>query len=103
MSKSIIVIGAGLAGLSAGCYGQMNDYETQIFEMQSKPGGLCTSWKRKGYTFDACIHWVVGTKASSGFNRIWTELGALRGKQIVDHDELMRTVGPRGRRDDLRP
>jgi len=26
--KSIIIIGAGIAGLSAGCYGQMNGYRT---------------------------------------------------------------------------
>ena len=56
MEKSIIIIGAGIAGLSAGCYGQMNGYRTQIFEMGTKPGGLCTSWKRKGYTIDGCIH-----------------------------------------------
>ena len=48
MEKSIIITGAGIAGLSAGCYGQMNGYRTQIFEMDTKPGGLCTSWKRKG-------------------------------------------------------
>jgi phytoene dehydrogenase-like protein len=42
--KSIIIIGAGLAGLSTGCYAQMNGYKTQIFEMQNKPGGVCVSW-----------------------------------------------------------
>jgi len=26
--KTIIIIGAGIAGLSAGCYGQMNGYQT---------------------------------------------------------------------------
>jgi phytoene dehydrogenase-like protein len=41
--KSTVVIGAGMAGLSAGCYGQMNDYRTRIFEMHTKPGGLCTA------------------------------------------------------------
>ena len=46
--KSIIIIGAGIAGLSAGCYGQMNGYRTHIFEMHSLPGGLCTAWKRRG-------------------------------------------------------
>jgi monoamine oxidase len=45
--KSIITIGAGLAGLSAGCYAQMNGYKTQIFEMHDLPGGLCPSWKRR--------------------------------------------------------
>ena len=52
--NSIIVIGAGIAGLSAGCYGQMNGYRTQIFEKGSSPGGLCTSWRRNGYIFNGC-------------------------------------------------
>jgi phytoene dehydrogenase-like protein len=56
MEKSIIIIGAGIAGLSAGCYGQMNGYKTQIFEIHDKPGGVCTAWERKGYTFDGCLH-----------------------------------------------
>jgi thioredoxin reductase len=37
--KSIIIIGAGIAGLSAGSYGQMNGYHTRIFEMSNTPGG----------------------------------------------------------------
>ena len=103
MSKSIIIIGAGIAGLSAGCYGRMNGYETQIFELHDKPGGLCTSWKRHGrdasagYTFDGCIHWLVGSKSGSGMNAIWQELGALRGKEIVNHDEFMRYRGSEGK------
>lgn len=97
MTKSIIIIGAGIAGLSAGCYGQMNGYKTQIFELHDKPGGLCTSWKRRGYTFDGCIHWLVGSRAGSNFNRIWQELGAAQGRQMVDHDEFMRYRGPEGK------
>lgn len=42
MEKSIIIIGGGIAGLSAGCYGQMNGCRTQIFEMHDKTGGVCT-------------------------------------------------------------
>jgi len=42
--NSIIIIGAGFAGLSAGIYGQMNGYRTQIFEMHHRAGGLCTAW-----------------------------------------------------------
>ena len=80
MGKSIIIIGAGIAGLSAGCYGQMNGYRTSIFEMHDKPGGLCTSWQRKKYTFDLCIHWLVGSASASGFYHIWQELGALPGQ-----------------------
>ena len=97
MSKSIIIIGAGIAGLSAGCYGQMNGYRTRIFELHSLPGGLCTSWKRKGYTFDGCIHWLVGSGHGSSFYRIWQELGAVQGRPMINHDEFIRVEGKNGK------
>jgi phytoene dehydrogenase-like protein len=50
MARSIIIIGAGMGGMAAGVYGQINGYDTQIFEMHTKPGGQCASWKRKGFT-----------------------------------------------------
>ena len=89
--RSIIIIGGGIAGLSAGCYGQMNGFSTRIFEMhKKKPGGLCTAWKRQGYTVDGCIHWLVGSSSRSVLHKIWTDLGALEGKTIVDFDEYGR-------------
>ena len=97
MSKSIIIVGAGIAGLSAGCYGQMNGYRTQIFELHSLPGGLCTSWKRKGYTFDGCIHWLVGSDHGASFYRVWQELGAMQGRQMINHDEFIRVEGKDGK------
>ncbi len=42
--KTIAIIGAGIAGLSAGCYAQMNGYRAKIFEMHTTPGGVCTAW-----------------------------------------------------------
>ena len=96
MEKSIIIIGGGIAGLAAGCYGQMNGYRTQIFEMHHLPGGLCTAWERKGYTFDGCIHYLLGSGEGQPFNQMWHELGVVPGRRFVDHDELMRVVGPDG-------
>lgn len=66
-----------MGGLSAGVYGQINGYETQIFEMHTKAGGQCASWKRKGYTFDPTIHHFFGCKAGTKINQMWKELGAL--------------------------
>lgn len=98
MQKSIIIIGAGIAGLSAGCYGQMNGYRTRIFEMDNaNPGGLCTSWERKGYTIDGCMHVLAGSAPGTGFYRIWEELGAVQGRVIVDHDEYVRVEGEGGK------
>ena len=46
--KKIIIIGAGLSGLTAGVYGQNNGFLTEIFEKNPVPGGLCRNWVRKG-------------------------------------------------------
>lgn len=97
MAESILIIGAGIAGLSAGCYGQMNGYKTRIFELHDKPGGLCTSWKRKGYTFDGCIEWLIGTRAGSPVNRMWQELGAAQDRRFIDHDVILRVEESDGR------
>ena len=96
MQRSILIIGAGIAGLSAGCYSQMNGYRTQIFELHDKPGGLCTSWERKGYTVDGCIHWLLGARPGIDFYRIWEELGAIRGRVMIEFDEYMRVEGRDG-------
>ena len=95
--KSMIIIGAGFAGLAAGIYGRLNGYNTQIFEMHNQPGGLCTSWKRKGYTFDACVHWLVGSSPESSYNAIWQETGVASGREFVYADEYCRCEGADGR------
>ena len=90
MTKSISIIGAGIAGLAAGCYGQMNGYDTQIYEMHNQPGGVCTAWKRGDYTIYACLHWLVGSNPKSDFYPIWEELGAVQNRQFVNFDEFRR-------------
>jgi len=96
LDKSIIIIGGGIAGLAAGCYGQMNGYKTQVFEMHHLPGGLCTAWERKGYTFDGCIHYLLGSGEGQPFNQIWHELGVAPGTQFTNHRELMRVRSTAG-------
>jgi phytoene dehydrogenase-like protein len=97
MKKSIIIIGAGVAGLSVGCYGQMNGYNTHIFEMHNLPGGVCTTWKRKGYKIDGCLHWLTGTRQGTDFYPIWEELGVMKASRFVDHDEYARIEGKNGK------
>jgi phytoene dehydrogenase-like protein len=94
--KKVIIIGSGIAGLSAGCYLQMNGYDTQIFEAHNHPGGVCTSWTRKGYTVDNCIQWLVGSSPSDNFYRLWNELVDMKGRKFVDTEEWMRVETPDG-------
>ena len=86
MSQKVLVIGAGIAGLSAASYLQRNGFDTEIYELHDKPGGLCTAWTRKGFTFDGCIHWLMGSGRSSNMHRIWEELGA-GDLQYLEWDE----------------
>jgi len=90
MKKKINIIGAGIAGLSAGCYLQMNGYETEIFEMHTLPGGLCTAWERQGYHFDGCIHWLVGSSPSDVFYNLWNELVDMRNFRFIYDEEYLR-------------
>ncbi len=92
-----IVIGAGIAGLAAGCFAQMNGYRTRIFEMHTLPGGLCTAWHRQGFVFDGCIHYLFGSGQGQPFSRLWEELGVMPGQQFFHHDEMMRISEPGGK------
>jgi len=96
MPKSVIIIGAGVAGLAAGCYAQMNGYQSRLFELHDIPGGLCTAWERKGYTFDGCLHYLFGSGPGQPFYCVWEELGAIQDRVMHNHDELMRIIGPDG-------
>ena len=95
-ATDMIIIGAGIAGLAAGCYAQMNGYRTKIFELHNQPGGLCTAWQRRGYTFDGCIHYLFGSGPGQPFYQLWQELGAIQGRQFIHHDKLMHLIDPQG-------
>lgn len=95
MPKSIIIIGAGMGGLAAGVYGQVNGFDTRIYEMNHRPGGQCVSWKRSGYIFDACIHHLMGCSPDSKVNRLWREIGALPA-ELVYADEMVSVASPDG-------
>jgi phytoene dehydrogenase-like protein len=80
------IIGAGVSGLSAGCYLQMNGFHTEIFEKHSLPGGLCTSWKKGDYIFDGCAHWILGSGTGSSFNKLWSEILSMDQIPFHNHD-----------------
>lgn len=96
--KSIIIIGAGIAGLCAGVYARLNGYRCKIIEMHSLPGGLCTSWQRRGYTIDGCIHWLVGSSPTNGLHRLWQEVGLVQNREFVDSDTYFVFEDTQGRR-----
>jgi phytoene dehydrogenase-like protein len=86
MGRSVIIIGAGIAGLSAGCYTRMNGYDSTIYEMHTIPGGLCTSWKRGDYIFDGSINWLPGSAPDGMFYPLWREVGVIQRCSFIYQD-----------------
>jgi diapolycopene oxygenase len=50
--KKIIVIGAGLGGISAAIMLKINGYDVEVYEKNEKIGGKLNTIKEQGYTFD---------------------------------------------------
>ena len=92
MNKHILIIGGGIAGMSAGIYAQKNGYTATILEMHDKPGGQLTSWVRNGYRFDYCLHWLAGSDHGV-YRDIWEEIGAIDEQtEIINHPDFVRMV-----------
>ena len=95
--KKIIIIGGGVAGLSAGIFGQINGYDTVVLEKNPTPGGQCTGWNRKEYYIDGCIHWLTGTREGTPMNDLWKRLGALEGVEIYHPESFLVFEHPDGK------
>lgn len=95
-SKKVVIVGGGIAGLTAGIYARLAGFETEIYEKNSVVGGECTGWDREGYHIDNCIHWMMGTVKGTDLYKIWRTVGAVDDNiEIITSDhmytsELMR-------------
>jgi len=99
MSKtSVIIIGAGLGGLSTGIYSQMNGYQCRIFEHARHPGGVAAEWKRRGYTIDGGIHFYMGYRPGRPDHELYRELGIDQQDQYLEMTHYGRFLDPSGGR-----
>ncbi len=94
--KSMIIIGAGLSGLSTGCYAQMNGYESKIFEHHTQAGGVAAVWKRKDYLIDGGIHFLICHKPGTPIYDVYSEIGAVGSYEIEDMNNYLRFVDETG-------
>jgi len=92
MGKKMVIVGAGIAGLSTGFYARLNGFETLILERDKVPGGLCAAWTRKGYTFDMSMHLLTSSKRGP-YRQMWEELGVVGEREFHYHDSLYTIEG----------
>ena len=84
----VVIVGGGVAGLSAGIYARISGFETEILESHSKAGGNLTGWDREGYHIDNCIHWLTGTNPVTEMYKMWETLGVLGGVEVYQPETL---------------
>lgn len=89
-----IIIGAGIGGLVCGCYLAKAGMKVLICEQHHKPGGYCTSFKRKGFTFDAAAH-CFGSYRKDGFvRRIFNDIGINEKVKILRYNPSDIVITP---------
>jgi phytoene dehydrogenase-like protein len=85
--KKIAVIGAGVSGMTAAIYCLKSGFDVTVFEKHSISGGVCTSWTRRGYTFEGAVHWLTDSAETDPLYRLWRDTGILaRGVQTRRND-----------------
>lgn len=78
--KRIIILGAGLAGLSSAWHLQKQGIDCQLFEQEEEVGGLCRSRKINGFTFDYSGH-LLHFRSDYAFKLVKDLLGS----NLVEH------------------
>jgi C-3',4' desaturase CrtD len=72
--KRVVVVGAGIGGLTAGALLARRGYSVQILEQAVMPGGCASTFQRQGFTFDVGATQVAGLEPGGIHHRIFSEL-----------------------------
>ena len=86
--SEVLILGGGVAGLSAGIYALLSGHSVTICEKNRVPGGNLTGWDRGAYHIDNCIHWLTGTNPATDTYAMWERLGMLGGVGIIETESL---------------
>jgi phytoene dehydrogenase-like protein len=92
----VVVIGAGLGGLTCAAYLARQGFPVTVAEQHAIPGGYATAFDRAGgkFTFDVSLH---GTAIHNNTPaRILDDLGILSKLELVPLAEMYRVKSPEG-------
>jgi C-3',4' desaturase CrtD len=70
----VVVIGAGIGGLTAAALLAKRGYRVRVLEQASVPGGCASTFQRRGFTFDVGATQVAGLEPGGIHQRIFQEL-----------------------------
>jgi len=75
--KRVAVIGAGVSGMTAAIYCLKSGFDVTVYEKHFKSGGLCSGWKRNGYSFEGSVRWINDSAKTDPLYRLWRDTGIL--------------------------
>jgi len=73
-SKRVVVVGAGIGGLTAGALLAHYGYAVTVLDQALIPGGCASTFQRRGFTFDVGATQVAGLEPGGIHHRIFSEL-----------------------------
>jgi len=92
MNYDIIVIGAGLGGLTAGAKLAREGMKVLVIEQHSQPGGCATTFRRGAFTLEVGLHEMDGPSSRDMKNRIFSELDVNGNVEFVTVPEFYRFI-----------
>nr|MDO8133778.1 FAD-dependent oxidoreductase [Candidatus Njordarchaeum guaymaensis] len=85
-TQSVVIVGAGIGGLSAGALLSKQGYEVKLFEKENRVGGRVFSYQHEGCTLDSGIN-VAGNGPAGDLGKVLKASGADKYVQLGSGDE----------------
>ncbi|HEY9115288.1 MAG TPA: NAD(P)/FAD-dependent oxidoreductase [Bacteroidales bacterium] len=94
MNYDVIVIGAGLGGLTAGARLARNGKKVLVVEQHNIPGGCATTFKRKDIIVEVGLHEMDGLDDFDSKKDIFEGLGIFKNVEFIRLPEFYRYKNP---------
>jgi phytoene dehydrogenase-like protein len=95
MQYDVIVIGAGLGGLTAGAKLAKEGKKVLVLEQHDRPGGCATTFKRRDFTMEVGLHEMDGLHPRDIKRRIFDDIGLGDRVTFLPVPEFYRFINDR--------
>jgi all-trans-retinol 13,14-reductase len=94
--KEIVIIGAGLGGLTAGALLAKDGYKVTILEQHAIVGGCATTFKRKGFTCEVGLHEMDGVYENPRIQKVFHKLDVYNHVDFLKVPEFFKITTQNG-------
>jgi all-trans-retinol 13,14-reductase len=95
MNYDIIIIGAGLGGLTAGAKLSREGKKVLLIEQHDRPGGYATTFDRGDFIFEVGLHEMYGPSPGDMKTKIFNDLDVFRNVEFIRLPEFYRFINDR--------